>query len=41
LDDNDELKPGKQGVNYELKHLANLRKAVKQAHIQARKNQLI
>ena len=41
LDDNDELKPGRQGVNYELKHLANLRKAVKQAHIQARKNGLI
>ena len=41
FDDNDELKPGKQGVNYEIKHLANLRKAVKQVHIQARKNHLI
>ena len=41
LDDDGELKAGKQGVNYEIKHLANLRKAVKQAHIQARKNGLI
>ena len=41
LDDDGERKAGKQGVNYEIKHLANLRKAVKQAHIQARKNQLI
>ena len=41
FDDDGELKAGKQGVNYEIKHLGNLRKAVKQAHIQARKNQLI
>ena len=41
LDDDGERKAGKQGVNYEIKHLANLRKAMKQAHIQARKNQLI
>ena len=41
LDDDGERKPGKQGANYEIKHLGNLRKAVKQAHIQARKNQLI
>ena len=40
FDDDGELKAGRQGVN-EIKHLANLRKAVKQAHIQARKNGLI
>jgi hypothetical protein len=40
-DDDGKLKPGKQGASYELKHLKNISKAMKQAYIQARKNRLI
>jgi len=40
-DDDGKLKPGRQGVAYELKHLKRISKALKQANIQVRKNKLI